>query len=1223
MTLDTIGGTGHISFAENGVIYSADTGALKITWTKDNRHSTFTVNSGGSVHIGHNLFKIAEGTELSTDLQDFVPALYFTTSEAGTYTINGQTITTTAEGLALTATDNYMSFVTSDDVVNYDGMTFAGAGKVSLSSDSVVLGAGVVANGFGEGNSFVLAEAGNVTADAKIFELTQIEDVSREIPMVITVTGAQNGFIFSRKCTKESEAYIDKVFDDDAFANYTSPYIGKVFVEKFISAGDSSYRIRTDAIGLEEVIGISDGATITGGAILDNEPSRSYFNLVTDTEGKFTIGEKSYTVSGDSNIAITALFDVGVAPYASYFDSLNGTVSGDFSGGKTSINGSSTGILIYGDTSLDIVTNENGFEIFNFSDGATLDSTGGASKIHTDTQGVFQFGTTETDSLAVTVTSDNNITFEFDSDQDLINISDFNGNLQFSETTNDLTINGINIDFTGDFSSISAYTEDGLYIHDVSDGSKLTTDSPDKVCLQMLGESMAINNNNLTLLNDSDGLWIRDKEIVGLDEGASLQVSEAGTYTFKTTYPNFATRSVLNAKSGDILVGLGNDYAYIYDPNKPIITKNTTTEEMLEMFSTSGIVIAATEADSQAITLAGGSLAIIEDTSAQVNISSGDNNTIVSKGKKVSIDLTGGKTDIFVTGGNMTLNGYDDSTGTGFATNYGNILSAVESDLVGYLNNELYINGTKVNFGTDNAIVNLYDIDGKLQKVGFAEDNAELDATQKDKKLILSGGNNSTLRGGSKNDTILAGEGSLIDGGDGNNKIYLTAETLRTNNDGSKIIANGNGRDTVYNFREGFGSSADSVIVDNLSNVKIKFSDEDLVLVADDARLTFNGADTLEKLHLTDGNADIFAFVANDDEFVKVTDDDGTPNAFVGHNSGLDFSDYNGDININLENSTFNSQNSYFSGINKLQANKNNSTLIGSDGNETLIAGNGNTSLYGSGGNDSLVGQGDSADKNGSTNFYFSNGDGRDAIANFGFITPENQYSGVEDKINIDENSISDVHTSGDKVVIGLDEDNYLILEDAIGKDFRINNFIAKVDKNILYDGLADCYVADGGNSLTVDENVDNVEIWLDNTHEKLFLGQSIRTLDASNAKGNTSLVGNNFDNTIIGGQGDSSLWGNDIGNDLLIGGQGKNTFFYGIGNGNDTIQGINDGDVVNLGDITLAQISDANISADSVSIRFNDGGSLQINGTADVTYQLADGTKFSANHQQLSWQAK
>lgn len=182
---------------------------------------------------------------------------------------------------------------------------------------------------------------------------------------------------------------------------------------------------------------------------------------------------------------------------------------------------------------------------------------------------------------------------------------------------------------------------------------------------------------------------------------------------------------------------------------------------------------------------------------------------------------------------------------------------------------------------------------------------------------------------------------------------------------------------------------------------------------------------------------------------------------------------------------------------------------------------------------------------------------------------------------------------------------------------------IAKVNRNIAYDGLADCYVASGGSSLTVDSTVDSAEIWLDNSHGTQFFG-NIRTLDASAVEGNTSLVGNEFDNTILAGHSDSSLWGGfTSSNDLLVGGNSRNTFFYCMGNGNDNIQGTNDKDFVILADVSLDQIIETSITADSVSIRFNDGGSLQIQGTSDVTYQLADGSKYSANHQRLEWNSR
>ena len=176
---------------------------------------------------------------------------------------------------------------------------------------------------------------------------------------------------------------------------------------------------------------------------------------------------------------------------------------------------------------------------------------------------------------------------------------------------------------------------------------------------------------------------------------------------------------------------------------------------------------------------------------------------------------------------------------------------------------------------------------------------------------------------------------------------------------------------------------------------------------------------------------------------------------------------------------------------------------------------------------------------------------------------------------------------------------------------------------NLAYDGLANCYVAKGVSSLTVDSSVGSAEIWLDSSHGTFFLGE-IRTLDASAVEGNTSLVGNEFNNTIIAGQGDASLWGGFTNSDdLLQGGTGKNTFFYCTGNGRDTVSGVNDGDEVILSTVMLDQIISTNITADAVSINFIDGGSLTVNGRKEVTYQLADGSKYFASHERLEWISK
>ena len=354
VTLETIDGDGYLIFGSSGMNYGAGTGKLRVTFTLGNLASTFTVNSG-EVFIGHNVFNIAVGSNIATDLQNFIPALNFRTTDLGEYTINGQKITTTAENLALTATDNQMIFKTSSNAVVYDGMNFTGNGNVTLTAAAVVLGNGVVATGFGKENTFVLSEQGTVTADEKIFELTE------SVSAGISVKGADDGFIFSQTVTKESEERIGIDSPSD---------IGKIFKEEFHSAGDNSYRIEVDLIGLKKVIGISDGATITGSATLENELEETGFDVVTEMEGVFTIGDKSYTISGDSSAIIETAFDTKKF-YAEGFDDLNGTVNGDFTANELSINGNSP-FQVFGDKDVSVHANENGYEVYGLDANASI-----------------------------------------------------------------------------------------------------------------------------------------------------------------------------------------------------------------------------------------------------------------------------------------------------------------------------------------------------------------------------------------------------------------------------------------------------------------------------------------------------------------------------------------------------------------------------------------------------------------------------------------------------------------------------------------------------------------------------------------------------------------------------------------------------------------------------------------------------------------------------------
>ena len=539
------------------------------------------------------------------------------------------------------------------------------------------------------------------------------------------------------------------------------------------------------------------------------------------------------------------------------------------------------------------------------------------------------------------------------------------------------------------------------------------------------------------------------------------------------------------------------------------------------------------------------------------------------------------------------------------------------------------------------TLVNLTPSKGAAKKVWFTGINGgSLNAKDRNGSFLLVGNYSanpsaeqnrlgSSITAGEGNNTIFAGSRDFVDGSDGYNQIYLTHSDLRQSQAGAIVTIGGNGRNTIHGFNEGFGYEADAVKLDNLDKINFNFDTDGLKLYSDNARLVFNDNDSDESklIQLTDESSTIHAtFVQAEHSFIS-QNEDYTPDVFFGTHSALNFYGYNEDVNIDLskEIGKLGDEDVELYGIDKLQGGDRSSTLIGNDGNNTLVAGKGQTSIQSGAGHDKLFGNTD-ADKNVAT-FYYMPGDGRDSIENFDFMT--NAQDVTADKVQLDDNSaVTDVFLRGDDVMLKVNDANgFLMLEDAQGKSFRLNDdLIAKVDTNVEFDSFSNCFVAIGTRAtLTVSKGLGNVEVWLsDNSleyHGTMYDG-NFKVLDASQSDGSNILAGNELNNSILGGAGNDSLWGGyTSSDDTLVGGSGHNTFFYLQGNGRDVIQNAHDGDNIILDDITLDQIAEANITTNGVVLNFTDSGSLTVTGTADVIYQLADGSKYSANHSTLEWQ--
>ncbi|MBQ6297072.1 MAG: calcium-binding protein [Selenomonadaceae bacterium] len=729
-----------------------------------------------------------------------------------------------------------------------------------------------------------------------------------------------------------------------------------------------------------------------------------------------------------------------------------------------------------------------------------------------------------------------------------------------------------------------------------SAGNAVITDytTNDKISLGAAITSTSLNGSDVVLMFDNNSLTIKDAKDKTLNLIDSSGVGNATVISVDTTQ-------------------LFSD----------LVSDVTTQASKVDR-------VAANATGTRDITMSGGEAAIIAKTSAEVNITaSAGRDTIISQGENVNISLTGGNTRIFPLDGKITLENYDASTGSGFSTPYENIYTAVADGSIDFNNGYLSLDSAQVYMGNNSELINFYNIAGKQQKVGYASSKDSLDASTETKNLLLVAKQNGTIKGGTGNDTIFAQGGNFIDSGEGSNLIKSI--------DGDTNIVL-NGETTVEGFHTGFGNGSDTVyIVGNPASVN--FLEDGLTFYRVNDSLTLSDVNTTAKVNIFHERRDVLnkgVFIAAGDWY-KVENSDLTVNTgeevyFVGTSAkptaGVDFSNVTGDLNITLDTEWEIPGNTmWVNGIYSLKGGAGNTSITGSDKNDTILAGTGETSINGGAGHDKMFGNTD-ADKKVAT-FFYTPGDGRDSIENFDFMSDAQDVTA--DKVKFDDNSaITDVFLRGDDVGIRVDGGKeFLMLEGAQGKSFRLNDdLIAKVDTNVEFDGYTNYYVGIGARaSLTVGKGAGNVEVWLSDDsldyHGKIYDG-NFAVLDASQSDGNNILAGNELSNVITGGSGENSLWGGyGSESDTLIGGTGQNTFYYGAGNGNDNIQNAHDGDTVILDDINLDQISDANITAGGVIFKFTDGGSLTVDGTADVTYQLADGSKYSANHSTHDWDSK
>ena len=527
-------------------------------------------------------------------------------------------------------------------------------------------------------------------------------------------------------------------------------------------------------------------------------------------------------------------------------------------------------------------------------------------------------------------------------------------------------------------------------------------------------------------------------------------------------------------------------------------------------------------------------------------------------------------------------------------------------------------------------VVNLYNNAGKMTKVGYTYNEGGTSDLSSLKSAVILQGNNaydangkaiektgsSTLLGGTGNDTVFAGSTDVVDAGAGVNRVVLQESRNADADSGVEIkMTNATGRNMVENFSTGFGDANDGVVVSDIDSTKFKLDDEGNVIITNGrAKTTLSSA--AEKSADGEGYSAQVAIIEDDEEVkIQIIGEDTTvvvsdeaeerADRYIGTKSGLDFTEFSGDVNISLADSvgTFGEDTVNVSGITKVQLGAGDATLTGTSKADTLTAGVGNSTILSGAGNDKLVGN-TSEDKEGRTTFGFIAGYGKDTISGFSFRDAEN--SGSADRIFTNAEFTVDKITDAGDVVLKFAGNNSdkLTIENAKGKDIQISvndsNDVTTVlqvgEDKLTYDGIATKYVATSSNaSVVADSEAANVNILLSDTNA--YEGK-IKYLSAAGVEGNATLAGNSYDNVITAANGDTWLWGGGASDDTLIGGEGSDRFFYGINGdveGNDIISGADEFDIIDLQNIKASDFSAASIDTSTITFVFNSGGSLTL----------------------------
>ena len=537
------------------------------------------------------------------------------------------------------------------------------------------------------------------------------------------------------------------------------------------------------------------------------------------------------------------------------------------------------------------------------------------------------------------------------------------------------------------------------------------------------------------------------------------------------------------------------------------------------------------------------------------------------------------------------------------------------------------------------------DFGGTAQNVAWAgESAATIDATSMTKETILIGSDNDavsdTLLGGSKADSIFAGDNDYVYGGAGNDSIVL-----ENNSEAAYVgFSKNGGKDVVENFDNGSTTKEADVVylfennISDISKITTTTGGTTTVLKMGTATLDIGNN---QNFKLRDASGSDYKVTVVDNNTPAVKSVDNMANIYYAADDAttktLDFSSVNDRLVVDLGNTgvvanTNNAQ--YYGKFNKVTGGKDETVLVGAAGNsESLVAGAGATTIWGGGSkSDTLVGYKGSGTAENSVMYVFGNGDGKDVVdsTNWGASDTNdvlwlNNASFESIKNNGTDTTIS--LTTGDKLTLKSHTDANKVIKyttDGGATTSKVKVGKSGVANNFAYSEEVSSYIGGTGNTLTVGSDVDTANIWLDGSQGATYEG--IKVVDAHNNSGDAIIAGTGANNeSMVAGKGSSSMWGGaGSSNDTLVGTTGgTTTYFFGNGDGKDVITSSHSDDVVNLYNVALSDIATLDTTTTTMKITLNDGSALSINNMSSSsvkTFKLSDGSTWEYNSSSKSW---